>query len=303
MSLLRGVEVWIPQGSYLLRSSAAYAALDTPAEPIPSPLLHRGEGIAGAAFSSGHAKILSGAALASSGASNGRFEVAVALPFFAGSTLLAITVLWCGAGAGDAGCFEVWEPNQLRELAHADGYYGSFSALERLSRVMRFQSGSGIPGITWERGVPLLTPELGSSTSFLRAAAAREVGIHSALSVPLYRSGSINAGAMFMSTGAAPLARGVEIWMGDSHQHLRISQAAYDPSLAAFAQNNRCVEFLPGHGLVGRVFDAGLPLALSHKPGEVFSGHVGTDEAGLSLAVGLPIHDGRQVRAVLTLLA
>jgi hypothetical protein len=300
MSLLRGVEVWIPQGSYLLRSSAAYAAEGTKVEAVPSPLLHRGEGVAGAAFSSGRAQIVSGEALTA----HGPFETAVALPFFAGSTLLAITVLWCAAGPGAAaGCVELWEPNQLRELAHAGGYYADFAALERLSRVMRFQVGSGIPGITWERGIPLITPDLGSSTSFLRAAAARELGIHSALSMPLYRSGSVNAVAMFMSTGAAPLARGVEIWMADAQQHLRISQAAYEPALATFAQNNRSVEFLPGHGLVGRVFDAALPLALEHKKGDVFSGHVGAEDAGLTLALGLPIHDGRQVRAVVTLLA
>jgi len=297
MSFLRAVEVWIPQGSYLLRSSTASLSDSAPHDSALSPLLHRGEGLAGAAFSTGRAQLRAGEALGMPG-----YQSALALPFFAGSTLMAVSVLYCG-GESEVGCVEVWEPNQLRELAHIAGYYGSFSAFERLSQVMRFQSGSGIPGLTWQRGMPLISADLSTSSSFLRAAAARELGIRSALSVPLFRSGSLNAVALFMATATSPLAPAVEIWMADAQQHLHISQSLYAPDLAAFEQNNRCVEFLPGQGLVGKVFDTGLPLALSRKNGETFSGHVGAAEAGLSLAVGLPVHDGQRVRAVVTLLA
>jgi hypothetical protein len=298
MSFLQAVEVWLPQGSYLLRSSAAYGSNPALAESPASPLLHRGEGVAGAAFSSGHAQVLSGDALPA----QARFEVAVALPFFAGSTLLAVTVLWCASRADDASCVELWEPNALRELAHAGGHYGGFTAFERLSRVMRFQSGSGIPGLTWQRNLPLITPDLSGSTSFLRAAAAREVGIHSALSLPLYRSGALNAVALFLSTRRPPLARAIEVWMPDAQQRLHISEALYEPALAEFERDNRCVEFQPGHGLVGKVFDTGVPLALERKAGDGFSGHVGAAEAGFTMALGLPIHDGRRVRAVVVLL-
>lgn len=297
MPFLRAVEVWIPQGSYLLRSSSASLTDSAPHDSAPSPLLHRGEGLAGAAFSTGRPQLRSGAALETPG-----YQAALALPFFAGSTLMAVGVLWCGGVEQDAGCLEVWEPNQLRELAHVAGYYGDFSAFERLSQVMRFQSGSGIPGLTWQRGVPLISADLGSSSSFLRAAAARELGIRSALSLPLYRSGGLNAVALCMATATTPLARAVEVWMADAQEHLHISQGLYAPGLTAFEQNNRCVEFLPGQGLVGKVFDTGLPLALSRKSSEAFSGHVGAADAGLSLAVGLPVHDGQRVRAVVTLL-
>jgi hypothetical protein len=299
MPFLRAAEVWLPQGSYLLRSSAAYGSHTALAETPPSPLLQRGEGIAGAAYSGGRARVFHGAELAP----HTDFDVAVALPFFAGSTLLAITVLWCAATASDTSCVEIWEPNALRELMLADGYHGAFSAFARLSHVMRFQSGSGIPGLTWQRKLPLITPDVSGSTSFLRAAAAREIGIRSALSLPLQRSGTLNAVALFLSASVPPLARAIELWMADARQRLHISEALYAPALAQFERDNRCVEFQPGQGLVGKVFDTGLPLALERKGEEVFSGHVGAAEAELTLAVGLPIHDGRQVRAVITLLA
>jgi hypothetical protein len=299
MSFLKAAEVWLPQGSYLLRSSAAYSPHVTLAETPPSPLLHRGEGIAGAAFSTGRPRVMHGAELAL----HPGFDVAVALPFFAGSTLLAITVLWCTAVVSEVSCVEMWEPNALRELMLADGYHGAFHAFERLSRVMRFQAGSGIPGLTWQRMLPLVTPDVSGSTSFLRAAAAREIGVRTALSLPLPRSGSLNAVALFLSAGCPPLARAVEIWMPDPQQRLHISEALYAPALSEFERDNRCVEFQPGHGLVGKVFDTGLPLALERRGEEAFSGHVGAAEAGLSMAVGLPIHDGRRVRAVVTLLA
>src|SRR5690349_11784869 len=138
MPFLKAAEVWLPQGSYLLRSSAAYGPQGTLTETPSSPLLHRGEGVAGAAFSSGRARVFSGPALTT----RPGFDVAVALPFFAGSTLLAITVLWCAVTESQPDLVEVWEPNALRELALADGYHGPFSAFERLSHVMRFQAGS-----------------------------------------------------------------------------------------------------------------------------------------------------------------
>lgn len=298
MSFLQAVEVWVPKGSYLLRGSSAYGSHDALAQLTPSAVLARGEGLAGAAFSTGRPKLHVGAPLETDGAPN----IAVALPFFAGSTLLAVAVIWCRAEEA-AGCVELWEPNQLRELVLADGYYGSLTSFERLSRVMRFQAGSGIPGQTWQHGLPMIAPDLGASTSFLRASAARELGIRCGLSLPIHRSGSVTNVALFLSVGATPLARAIEIWMPDATGHLHVSEALYEPGLEAFGRDNRSVEFVPGAGLVGKVFDTGVPLAIDRTSADAFTGHVGVHAAELRLAVGLPIHDGKRVRAVAVLMA
>lgn len=301
MSFLQSVEVWTPQCDHLLRSSAAYGDHEDPAARRPSPLLRKGEGLAGTVFGSGRPEVwrqpgpLAGAEL-------DHAEAALALPFFVGARLVAVVTLLCGTRAMTSGCIELWEPNPLRELVHRDGYYGDLTAFERLSRVMRFQAGSGVPGLIWQSGLPRVVPELAGSASFMRAHAAREYGVQSALGFPLYRAGTVAQVVLLLSLAKSPLARAFEVWMPDPSGHLHISESFYEPALADFGVANRSVEFVAGAGLVGRVFESGLPLAIDRKTSEAFSGHVEAAAAGLVLALGLPIHDGRRMRAVVVLL-
>lgn len=306
MSFLQAVEVWVPQGSHLLRSSAAYGAHRDFAERALSPLLRKGEGLAGTVFATGRPEVwreLGPPFVRAEPEQAVALEAAVALPFYVGVKLVAIAVFLCGTRATTSGCIEVWEPNQLRELVHTDGYYGNLAAFERLSHVMRFQAGNGVPGLTWQRGLPMVVPNLGASASFLRAAAAREHGVQSGLSIPLYRAGSVAQVVLFLSVAASPLARAFEVWTPDGSGHLHISEAFYEPALQEFQRENRSVEFVPGAGLVGKVFDSGIPLAMDRKTHETFTGHIGMASAGIELAIAFPIHDGRRVRAVVVLLA
>lgn len=293
MSFLQAVEVWVPQGSYLLRSSSAYGRHEAIAQLTPSPLLLRGQGPAGTAFRTGRPSLQ-----LHPDAATGVPNLALALPFFAGSTLRAVAVLWCD---GAAGCAELWQPNDLRELVLADGYYGELASFARLSRVMRFQVGSGIPGLTWQRGLPMLATELGASTSFLRASAARELDIRCGLSLPLHRSSVVTTVVLLLSVNITPLARVLEIWMQDASGRLRLAESLHTRGLEDFARDNRSVEFAPGSGLVGKVFDTSVPLAIERTATPSFTGHVGADAAQLQLAVGLPIHDGKRARGVVVL--
>jgi hypothetical protein len=306
MSFLQAVEVWVPQGAHLLRSSAAYGNHEGFAERALSPLLRKGEGLAGTVFSSGRPEVwreLGPPFVRAEPDQADALEAAVALPFYVGVRLVAIAVFLCGTRAKTSGCIELWEPNPLRELVHVAGYYGNLAAFERLSRVMRFQAGNGVPGLTWQSGLPKVVADLGSSVSFLRAQAAREYGVQSGLSIPLYRAGTVAQVVLFLSVRASPLARAFEVWMPDANGHLHISEAFYEPSLSDFQIENRSVEFVAGAGLVGKVYESGVPLAIDRGANEAFTGHVGAASAGLALAVAFPVHDGRRVRAVVVLLA
>ncbi len=305
MSFLQAVEVWTPQADHLLRSSAAYGDHEDFATRRLSPLLRKGEGLAGTVFSSGRPEVWRELGPPFERAEPDQadaLEAAVALPFYVGARLVAVLVFLCGTRAKTSGCIELWEPSPLRELVHVDGYYGNLAAFERLSRVMRFQAGSGVPGLIWQSGLPRIVPDLGGSASFLRAHAAREYGVQSGLGFPLYRAGTVAQVVLLLSVAKSPLARAFEVWMPDSNGHLHISEAFYEPELASFGAANRSVEFVAGAGLVGKVFESGLPLAIDRKTSEVFSGHVEAAAAGITLAVGFPIHDGRRIRAVVVLL-
>lgn len=306
MSFLQAVEVWTPQGTHLLRSSAAYGAHQDFAERALSPLLRKGEGLAGTVYSSGRPEVwreLGPPFVRAEPEQADALEAAVALPFYEGTRLVAVSVFLCGKREKTSGCIEVWEPSPLRELVHVDGYYGNLASFERLSRAMRFQAGSGVPGLTWQEGLPRVIPDLGGSASFLRAQAAREYGVQSGLSFPLYRANTVAQVVLLLSVAASPLARAFEVWTPDAHGHLHISQAFYEPSLLEFGAQNRAVEFVSGTGLVGRVYESRLPLALDRKASETFTGHVGTAQAGLELGAAFPVHDGKRVRAVVVLLS
>jgi hypothetical protein len=305
MSFLQAVEIWVPQGAHLLRTSAAYGSHEDFATRALSPLLRKGEGLAGTVYASGRPEVwreLGPPFERAEPEQADALEAAVALPFYEGTRLTAVAVFLCGTRAKTSGCIELWEPNPLRELTHVDGYYGNLVAFERLSRAMRFQAGNGVPGLTWQSGVPMVVPDLAGSASFLRAQAAREHGVHSGLSIPLYRAGSVAQIVLFLSVKASPLARAFEVWMPDTNGHLHISEAFYEPALAGFQMENRSVEFISGSGLVGKVYESRLPLAIDRRTSEAFTGHVGTVGTGLELGVAFPIHDGRRVRAVVALL-
>jgi hypothetical protein len=306
MSFLQAVEVWIPQGAHLLRSSAAYGEHEGFAARALSPLLRKGEGLAGTVFGSGRPEVwreLGPPFVRAEPDQADALEAAVALPFYMGVRLIAVAVFLCGTRAKTSGCIEVWEPNPLRELVHVDGYYGNLEAFERLSRFMRFQAGNGVPGLTWQSGLPMVVPDLGSSASFLRAHAAREYGVQSGLSIPLFRGGTLAQVVLFLSVAASPLARAFEVWMPDASGHLHISEAFYEPALLGFQLENRSVEFVAGAGLVGKVFESGVPLALDRKENVAFTGHIGAAAAGIAMAIAFPVHDGKRVRAVVVLLA
>src|SRR6185295_12427625 len=128
-----------------------------------------------------------------------------------------------------------------------------------LSRAMRFVRGEGLPGSTWERGRPRIIADLTTSSSFMRAAAARESDVRSGLSLPVFRGESVSHVLLFLSTEATPLARAFEVWTPDRDGMLQLEQSYYGPGLESFAEASRLTAFAPGAGLPGRVLASSIP--------------------------------------------
>jgi len=120
--------------------------------------------------------------------------------------------------------------------------------------------------------------------------------VESGLGIPLFCGDVIQQVILFLSAEATPLARAFEIWRPDADGELRCEQAYYSPELVAFGATRQGTSST-GQDLVSRVFRSALPFAVSTQT-RAYTELEAVREAGIDIAVGLPIHDGRALRSV-----
>jgi hypothetical protein len=304
-AFVQAVEVWVPDGNLLQRKSWAYGHLASFAEASADLTLQKGQGLPGVAYRSMRPEVwheLGPRFVRAQSAQLSGLDAAVALPWFRGNTIAAVVVFFCGSRAETGGCIEVWEPNEQQLLVHMDGYYGSLTAFEDVSRVMRFPLGQGLPGAVWEHGLPHIVEDLRSSTSFMRAAAARECGVQSGLGIPLFCGGRVDHVVTFLSAESTPLARAFEVWLPDHQGRLRLKESFYAQGLAELQAQSRAASLGPGDDIAGRVLEAGVPCAFDFASlARSFERAAAASALGLSFAIGLPVHDGNGLRAVVVM--
>lgn len=304
VGFIQVIEVWRPQGETLRFAGgvygkhAAFAALSAGAK------FRRGEGLPGAVWSSGRAQILDElgtAFIRARAAREAGLDAALAFPVFQGDECSAVVCLMCGSRKQSGGCLEIWEPNPLRELAHAGGYYGTLSTFASVSRLMRFPLGRGLPGIVWERGAPHIIEDTRASNSFLRASAARDCGVEAGLGIPLHQAGVVSQVLVLLSAQATPLARAFEVWLPDAQQTFRLAESFYGTGMRPAVPGNESV--VPGAGVLGRTLLTGLPHAFSSADADSpFPGRAAALAAGVQGGIAIPLQVGGAVRALVTLL-
>jgi hypothetical protein len=304
-AFVQAVEVWTPDGNMLQLHSGAYGQLTEFAQASADLTLEKGQGLPGAAYRSMRPEVwheLGVGFVRQQSAQLAGLSAAVALPWFRGNSLIAVVVFLCGSREQTGGCIEVWEPNDQKLLVHMDGYYGRLSTFEDVSRVMRFPRGQGLPGIVWERGMPHILEDLAASSSFMRASAARESGVTSGLGVPLFVGGQVEYVVTLLSAASTPLARAFEIWVPDAEAQLSLEQSYYAPDLSPLGDETRSASFSAAVDIAGLVGETELPWALSCVgPARPFLRARLARELGLHFVVGLPVHDGDRLRAVVVL--
>ncbi len=296
-SFVRAIEVWRPDGDLLQRDSGAYGQLADFESASVELVLRKGQGLPGAAWQTMRPEVwhdLGPRFVRAAAAHVAGIGAAVAIPLFHGSELVAVVAFYCGDGEG---CIEVWDSNGKGELEHADGYYGQLTAFELVSRQCTFARGVGLPGQVFLAGIPLIIDDLRQSSSFMRAAAARQSGVESGLGIPLYCGGQIEQVLLLLSATSTPLARGFEVWVPGDDEKLRRVQAFYAPELRALGAARSELAFDFGEDLLGRVWERELPVALSTST-HAYPQLDAARDAGIELVLALPIDDGRNVLAV-----
>ncbi len=300
------VEVWVPDRQVLRHRSGAYGKHTDFARKSVTTTYRRGEGLPGAAWASGRVvvwKDLRGHQVRGQPAEEYGLDAGVAVPIYRGEALTSVLLILCGSRKRASGCIEVWEPQNRSELVHAGAYYGQLDAAVREpSEQMRFTRGVGLPGITWQRGAPFLIEDLTTADAFARAVLAEKCGLRTGLGIPLYRGGDLAQVLVLLSAQASPIARAFEVWVPDAKGHLYLEQSVYEKGLEHFARLSRNTTFAPGEGLPGRVFESAQPLVFGNIQVGPFIRHRAAEDAGLEVGVGIPVHDGENLRAAVLLL-
>jgi hypothetical protein len=287
-------EVWVPHGEELRRHSGAYGPHTAFAEASASLTFARGSGLPGQAWARREPVLfrqLDERFVRHAEARTAGLDAGVAFPLFRGDDVIAVVSLLCGSREHTGGCIEVWQPNDLRELALSDGYYGRLESFEDISKLVRFQRGRGLPGIAWASGLPHVMDDLGNSSSFIRAAAARSAGVHAGVAIPLYRASEITSLLVLLSAQDTPLARAFEVWTVTAGGSLELVQSYYRAGESTTARGGQGA---PGYALAQQVFETRMPVACQPL--------LGASGGAFRQGLGLPIYDGSTLRAIVNLL-
>jgi hypothetical protein len=305
-AFVQGTEVWIPDGDRLRHHSGSYGAHAEFARVSAKKTFRRGEGLPGAVWGARRPAVwneLGSHFVRAEIARASGIDAAVGFPLFHGIELAAVVVLLCGRRERAAGCIELWDVNHDQSLLeHAGGYYGRLEPFGKLSRLLQFQAGTGLPGLAFERGVPQVIEQEDPSSAFIRASIAHEHGIETGIAIPIYRGSEVAHVVVLLSTAATPIARAFEVWLPEDGG-LRRSSSHYSSGLEAFAEASADARFQPGEGLPGRAFAARLPVVFDRLRAPEFLRDGAARAAGLSSGVAIPVLSPNGVSSVACLLS
>jgi hypothetical protein len=223
----------------------------------------------------------------------------VAIPVFAGPFLQAVLVLLSGDDQEHVGAIELWHtPPGAIEMGLVDGYYGMADGFEFSSRHTNFMRGTGLPGLVWDSGMPVIMEDLDRGRRFLRWESAERVGINRGVGIPCGSAADGIWVLTLLSALGTPIARRVECWVPDEAWGGLVFQSGYCEQAADLGQRHGASVLAKGAGTLGRVWRSGVPAIatdLAAEPGPIGSAVDGT---GLTTMVALPMITAGELDAV-----
>ena len=229
----------------------------------------------------------------------------LALPIHRGGEVISVVAMVAKSRLADgtptAGVMEVWKHvPPYDELALATGAYGAMERFAGVSRFVRFEKGSGLPGQVWDQNLPVVHDDLSNHPGFLRAAGASAEILRTAVGCPITAGGDWIASVLLISSTVSPMARGFEVWRADDEGH-ELSTAAYHDLAGGFAL--KLGSRAPGGSLADLVAMHGSAV-LTDDPEAVMAGRAITDANAPmpTAALAMPFYDGEVLRSVATLL-
>ncbi len=302
-TFIKVTEIWIPtkDRARLEFSAGLYGSLNEFRVASEKESFAYDEGLPGKAWAAGHPVVLTefdhSYFKRTKSAKKAGLTCGIAIPIFSGEFIMAVVVFLCGDDQHHAGAIELWS-NSLEngaELAVIDGYYGTLDDFERISRTIKFSKGSGLPGLVWETGMPVLIEDLGLASAFIRSADAGKAGITTALGIPVSMPANQVYIMTFLSAKATPIAQRIQIWVPDKTGRSLLCQSGYSKQNDELAEIFETMSVRKGEGILGRVWLTGVP-AIRNNSGSAAA------EGRLNSMLAMPIIDGGKLKAVVSFL-
>ena len=308
-TFIKAVEFWVPSRdrSFLEYGGGLYGTATRFGAISRTLCFAKGEGLPGQAWEAGHPVVLRqfvGSYFQRTSAAHAEgLTCAIAMPIFAGDFLTSVLVIFCGDDDHQAGAIELWhnDPAVSKDMTLVDGYYGNTGdAFEFISRRTSFRRGHGLPGLSWEHGMPVFMEDLGKASSFLRGDSAVKVGINRGFALPFVAPDSAGAGQTyvlaFLSALATPIARRVEVWERVEGQLQLRRSSGFCEAMGSLESWANAPVLERGQGTIGQAFLTGVPGISNQADTEPAGLGAAALEAGLKSLVAIPvIRDGRLV--------
>ena len=308
-TFIRAIEVWAPgpDGAVLELAAGAYGEAVRFGALSQGVRFAHGEGLPGKCWQEGRPIILrkfeNSYFQRTDAAHADGLTCGIALPIFAGDFLTAVLVIFCGDDADHAGAIELWHnaPPSV-DMTLADGYYGrTGDTFETVARQVSLRRGSGLPGLSWQRGGAVFMADLGRGSGLLRADSAQRVGVNRGFAFPCSARGADTWIMTFLSALGTPIVRRFEIWEPDADNTTGTPRLLRSGGFCE--QTGMLADPLPGPGLeagqgsIGRVALTGRP-ALSERLAD--EAVVGPEAAGLGLTlmVAVPVISAGRLNSV-----
>lgn len=142
---------------------------------------------------------------------------------------------------------EVWVP-EGDQLVLGSGSYGTLDAFAAASGKESFAKGEGLPGKAWAEGRPVVLKEFDGSY-FKRTEAAKEVGLTSAVAVPVFNGTVLKAVLVVLCADDDKRTGAIEIWSEDDG--LLTLDDGYYGAAKHFEFVSKHTQFPKGQGLPG----------------------------------------------------
>lgn len=175
-------------------------------------------------------------------------ESVLALPVFDAKTMTSIALMTV-KDRSLPGVFEVWRSiGKYQELGLDSGYFGQLERFQNVSSFVRFEYGSGLPGLAWRTEKTVIHDNLANHPGFLRAAGASAEALSTAIGVPVFND-EFDSTVVLISSNRSPLAKAIEVWELNGSD-LVLNSSAYSEGAESELAILRGNSISEDHGLI-----------------------------------------------------
>lgn len=200
---------------------------------------------------------------------------------------------------------EVWRPDEDGlQLERTSSFYADADSFEAVSEKTRFHLGSGLPGLVWEAGVPVVFNDL-ATTDFVRHEAARQDELTAGVGVPVFDGEELVSVLLFLCHTSEISAAAFESWIIEETRNELMPGTCFYTNLDRFRRMTQYLRFPYGAGLPGDVWQTRMPRLINRLANSTdFLRASGADAEGLDFGLAVPvIRNQDEIRSVVLLLS